>query len=213
MTKRSLIIGNKNYSSWSLRPWLFLRKNQVEFEEQQLWLDTPGFKTAIYPIGSAGKVPVLIEGRIKVWDSLAIIETAIDRYDCRYAWPEDSQQRAHARSIVCEMHSSFMALRAECSMDVRNRYQTKLSAQAKADIRRICEIWTEARSLADQDKAWLYGEFSVADAMFAPVVFRFEGHGIEVDRPIRAYLDHVLADEAIKQWANAAKAETRVIEI
>lgn len=213
MTKRTLIIGNKNYSSWSLRPWLFLRKNKIDFQERQLWLDTPAFKPAIDPVGSGGKVPVLLDGKLIAWDSLSIIETAIDRFDCRYGWPQAVEQRAHARSIVCEMHSSFVALRIECSMDIRNCYQTKLSDQAKADIKRICEIWSQALDMSDQREGWLYGRFSVADAMFAPVVFRLEGHSIGVDSTIRNYMDHVLADEAIKEWVDAAKAEKHVIVI
>ena len=212
MRSRTLIIGNKNYSSWSLRPWLFLRKNDIEFTEKILWLDEPAFKPEIEPLGSGGKVPVLLDGSITVWDSLAIIEMAIDRYSCQYTWPADANLRAHARSISCEMHSSFAALREECTMDIRTRNQIKLSAEAYQDVQRISEIWTQALESSGNQGKWLYGEFSAADAMYAPVIFRFEGYGIETSPLIRAYIDHALADKALIEWVNDAKQESHQIE-
>ncbi len=213
MNTLTLVIGNKNYSSWSLRPWLFLRKNNIEFEEKQLWLDVPAFKTDISRYGSGGKVPVLIDSGVEIWDSLAIIEYLIDRFACDAGWPAEIAQRAHARSIVCEMHSGFSALREACSMDIRGRYQIDLSAAAQDDVQRICAIWTQALEMSGSNGHWLYREFSPADAMFAPVVFRFNSFGIKVSPIIQAYIDFVLADEVLAGWIREAHAETRHIPI
>jgi len=213
MNTRTLVIGNKNYSSWSLRPWFFLRKNNIEFTEQQLWLDAPEFRPAIAQYGSGGKVPVLLDSVIQVWDSLAIIEYSIDRFGCDTCWPTDVEQRAHARSIVCEMHSGFPALRAECPMDIRGRHERILSEASQADISRICMVWTQALTMSGNQGRWLYGEFSVADAMFAPVVFRLLSFGIKTDPLIQAYIDFVLDDDILAEWVGDAYAETRHIEI
>lgn len=213
MNSRTLVIGNKNYSSWSLRPWFFLRKNHIEFTEQQMWLDVPQFKDDVSRYGSGGKVPVLLDSGVEVWDSLAIIEYAIDRFGCDACWPTDIKQRAHARSIVCEMHSSFFALRDECPMDIRGRHAVVLSEAAQVDVRRICTIWTQALNMSGNRACWLYENFSVADAMFAPVVFRLNSFGIEVDPLIQSYIDFVLSDEILAEWINAANAETAYIEI
>jgi glutathione S-transferase len=213
MNTRTLVIGNKNYSSWSLRPWFFLRKNNIDFEEKQLWLDVPEFKTNIRQYGSGGKVPILIDSGVEIWDSLAIIEYSIDRFGCNACWPADIAQRAHARSIVCEMHSGFAALRNACPMDIRGRHRIDLSQAVEADIQRICTIWTQALEMSASNGRWLYGEFSSADAMFAPVVFRFNSFGIKVSPVIQAYIDFVLADEVLAEWISDAHAETRHIEI
>ena len=164
----TLVIGNKNYSSWSLRPWFFLKKNGITFQERQLWLDEPGFQHEVGRYNSGGKVPILIDAGQQVWDSLAIVEYAIERYACPYAWPKPMSHRIHARSSVCEMHSGFFALRGECPMDVRARYEPELSEATARDIQRICDLWTQAFELSGSADAWLYGEFSVADAFFAP---------------------------------------------
>ncbi len=211
MSNRTLIIGNKNYSTWSLRPWLFLRKNNIDFEERLLWLDEPEFKSAIDPVGSGGKVPVLLDGDEVIWDSLAIIESVIDRYPCALGWPEDSALRAHARSIVCEMHSSYPALRNQCSMDIRQQHTITLSDDTQLEVQRICDILTQALTRSGNPGQWLYGDFSVADAMFAPVVFRFKGYGIEVPEIIQAYMEFVLADETLAEWIEAAKKESHAL--
>ena len=203
----TLVIGNKNYSSWSLRPWFFLRKNKIKFEEEQLWLDEPDFKTTLAAYNSGGKVPVLRHGDLIVWDSLAIIEYAIERFNCADAWPRDPALRAHARSSVCEMHSSFSALRSECPMDIRNRYTKELGAATHRDIRRISRLWTQALEMSDSRGRWLYGDFSVADAMFAPVAFRFTGYGVSLSPLLQAYVDHVLDDPVLGGWVRDAHAE------
>ncbi len=211
MSELTLVIGNKNYSSWSLRPWFFLRRNGIEFSEQQLWLGEPGFRSSLAHYNSGGKVPVLLDGETTVWDSLAIIEYAIESFDCRCGWPREPLQRAHARSSVCEMHSSFPALRGECPMDIRSTHVIELSDAAAGDIRRVCELWTQAQELSGS-KGWLYGDFSVADAFYAPVVFRLASYGVEVTARIRAYMDFLLADETLAEWVAAAKQETRQLQ-
>ena len=212
MNSPTLIIGNKNYSSWSLRPWLFLRKNEIEFREKILWLDEPGFKPAINPMGSGGKVPVLVESDTTLWDSLAIIETAIERYPCRYSWPDDPAQRAHARSISYEMHSSFAALRNECPMDIRATRHLELTDATLEDIERIEQIWAQALVMSGEQGRWLYGDFSAADAMFAPVVFRFQTYQVEVSPLLSAYMDYVLSDELLGLWISDAISETHQID-
>jgi len=211
MTDRTLVIGNKNYSSWSLRPWLFLRKNGITFKEQQLWLDEPEFAPAIATHPSGGKVPLLLDEGGAVWDSLAIIETAIDRYECQYGWPSDPAQRAHARSICCEMHSSFAALRAQCPMDIRRAYTLTLSDATQKDIARIIEVWSQALQLSGNQGRWLYGDFSAADAMFAPVVFRFRSLALTAPPQIQSYMEYVLADSILSEWISAAQLESRTI--
>ncbi len=207
-----LIVGNKNYSSWSLRPWFFLRKNNIEFAEKQLWLDEPQFRSDISRYGSGGKVPVLLDSGVEVWDSLAIIEYAIDRFGCDGGWPMDKRQGAHARSIACEMHSSFPALREECPMDIRGFHHVTLSEAAQADIKRVCSVWTQALQMSGNQGRWLYGDFSAADAMFVPVVFRFNSFGVKVSPLIQAYIDFVLADTALAEWIKDAHAETRQLK-
>lgn len=213
MNARTLVIGNKNYSSWSLRPWLFLRKNNIDFVEKQLWLDVPEFKTEVRKYGSGGKVPVLIDSGVEVWDSLAIIEHSIDRFACEACWPADIVQRAHARSIAYEMHSGFAALREACPMDIRGRHHVEPSNALQADIQRICTIWTQALEMSGSNGHWLYGVFSPADAMFAPVVFRFNSFGIKLSPIVQAYIDFVLADPVLAEWIRDAHAETRHIPI
>lgn len=211
MQTPTLVIGNKNYSSWSLRPWLFLRKNGIEFNQRQLWLDEPGFKSAVDDYNSGGKVPVLLDGQLQIWDSLAIIEHAMETYDCRHGWPRAVALRAHARASVCEMHSSFFGLRSECPMDVRSTRSIDLSDAAARDIQRVCELWSQALSRSHSE-AWLYGDFSVADAFYAPVVFRFNSYGIEVSPRIQAYMDFVLEDSAVREWVADARREKHQID-
>ena len=203
----TLVIGNKNYSSWSLRPWLFLRKNGVQFSEEQLWLDEPDFKSRLAAYNSGGKVPVLRDGNLTVWDSLAIIEYAIENFPCAETWPRDPTQRAHARSSACEMHSSFTALRSECPMDIRNRYPGELSAATREDIQRISQLWTQALEMSGSKGNWLYGDFCAADAMFAPVVFRFTGYGVPLSPLLQAYVDRVLGEPVLGDWIRDARAE------
>ncbi|MEE9447005.1 MAG: glutathione S-transferase family protein [Arenicellales bacterium] len=213
MSQKTLVIGNKNYSSWSLRPWLFLSKNNIEFTEKMIWLDEPTFKPAIEGFGSGGKVPVLVEGELIIWDSLAIIETAIDRYDCQYAWPKDADLRAHARSISNEMHAGFGTLRNDCTMDIRSKHNIDISEALQQDVSRICTLWETALAQSGNQGRWLYGDFSAADAMYAPVVFRFNTYGMKVSSTVQAYMDYVMADAVLARWVAEAKLETRELYV
>ena len=208
-----LVIGNKNYSSWSMRPWVALKGCDIAFEEVFIPLYTgEADKKRILDVTRSGKVPVLIDGDITVWDSLAIIEYAAEKFPGAGLWPEDSARRAHARSISAEMHSGFAALRNECGMNLHRPVKAiPLSANAEADIARVQEIWTDCRDRYGQRGSFLFGSFSAADAMFAPVVHRFRTYAIEVSPPARAYMDGMMALPAFRQWTEAGLAETLVI--
>src|SRR5437762_3245667 len=171
----TLVIGNKNYSSWSMRPWLMLKAAGLPFEEVSIPLYTgPADKQRILDYSPAGKVPILIDGNVTAWDSLAIIEYLADRFPDAPIWPTDRAMRTHARSVSAEMHSSFMALRNECSMNIHRAVRGKaLSDDARANVARVVEIWAECRERHGDDGPFLFGRFSGADAMFAPVVHRF----------------------------------------
>jgi glutathione S-transferase len=210
-----LVIGNKNYSSWSMRPWLALRANNIAFEEVliPLYTDDKADKERILSFTHSGKVPALIDGDVTIWDSLAIIEYLAERFPEARLWPEDPARRAHARSISAEMHSGFMALRNECGMNLHRPVGAiTLSADAQANIARIQEIWIECRERHGRSGPFLFGAFGAADAMFAPVVHRFRSYAIAVAPRAQAYMDTMLALPAFAEWTRAALAETLVIE-
>ena len=178
-----LVIGNKNYSSWSMRPWLALRANDIAFEEMfiPLYTDDKADKDRILSFSRAGKVPALIDGDVTVWDSLAIIEYLAEKFPEARLWPEDRARRAHARSISAEMHSGFMALRNECGMNLHRPVgAVALSDDARANVARIQEIWADCHGRYGKEGPFLFGAFGGADAMFAPVVHRFRTYAIEV---------------------------------
>jgi glutathione S-transferase len=209
-----LVIGNKNYSSWSMRPWLALRANRIAFEEVFIPLYTgDADKKKILGFTRSGKVPVLIDGDVTIWDSLAIIEYAAERFAEAKLWPEDRAGRAHARAISAEMHSGFAALRNECGMNLHRPVGAiALSDAACADIARIQQIWIECRGRYGKTGPFLFGAFGGADAMFAPVVHRFRTYAIEVAPAARDYMDAMMALPAFDEWTRAALAETLVIE-
>jgi glutathione S-transferase len=209
-----LVIGNKNYSSWSMRPWLALRGNHIAFEEIFIPLYTGDTdKQRILGFTQSGKVPTLLDGDITIWDSLAIIEYAAERFPQTRLWPEDRASRAHARSISAEMHSGFAALRNECGMNLHRPVGAiTLSANARADIARIQQIWIECRERYGKSGPFLFGAFGGADAMFAPVVHRFRTYAIEVAPEGRHYMDTMMALPAFQEWTSAGLAETLVIE-
>jgi glutathione S-transferase len=209
-----LVIGNKNYSSWSMRAWLALRANNIEFEEVFIPLYTgEADKQRILSFTHSGKVPVLIDGDVTIWDSLAIIEYIAERFPEARLWPEDRVRRAHARSISAEMHSGFMALRNECGMNLHRPIGAiALSAEARANIARIEQIWIECRERHGRMGPFLFGDFGGADAMFAPVVHRFRIYAIEVAPEARDYMDTMMSLPAFQEWTQAALAETLVIE-
>ncbi|MET0877930.1 MAG: glutathione S-transferase family protein [Tardiphaga sp.] len=210
----TLVIGNKNYSSWSMRPWIALKACGIAFEEVMIPLYTgPADKQRILGFSQSGKVPALIDGDITVWDSLAIIEYAAERFPEARLWPEDRARRAHARSISAEMHSGFMALRNECGMNLHRPVKAKtLSADALANIARIQDIWAECHARYGKIGPYLFGEFSGADAMYAPVVHRFLSYAVEVRPEARFYMEAMQALTAFRQWTDEGLAETLVIE-
>jgi len=212
---RTLIIGNKNYSSWSLRAWLALREAGVAFDEHRIALDRRQTKGEILRHSPSGKVPCLIDGELVVWDSLAICETANERYVAGALWPADAEARAHARAVTAEMHSGFAALRTYMPMDIRSSRRDAGAAAAKradvsADIARILAIWSDC--LARSGGPLLYGAFSIADAFFAPVVTRFCTYGVIPPPALAAYAERVLELAAMRQWVEAARLESEVIE-
>jgi glutathione S-transferase len=209
-----LVIGNKNYSSWSMRPWLALRANDIPFEEVFIPLYTgEADKQRLLSFTPSGKVPTLIDGDVTIWDSLAIIEYLAERFPEKRLWPEDRASRAHARSISAEMHSGFAALRNECGMNLHRPVGAiTLSEDARANIKRIQQIWIECRERYGKCGPYLFGAFGGADAMFAPVVHRFRTYAIEVAPEVQAYMATMMSLPAFAEWTRAGLAETLVIE-
>jgi glutathione S-transferase len=211
----TLVIGNMNYSSWSMRPWLALKAAGIAFDEVKvpLYTDDPADKRRLLHYSPAGKVPILVDGAVTIWDSLSIIEYLAEKFPEKGFWPNDVAARAHARSISAEMHSGFMALRNECAMNIRRKVHVKaLSADAKANAERVQEIWTACRKTYGQGGPFLFGAFSGADAMYAPVVHRFRIYGIDVAGTAAEYMSAMQAHPAFQAWNAAAAAETWVIE-
>ena len=197
-----LVIGNKNYSSWSLRPWIALKVLGVPFDEKRIALRGPETKGEILRYSPAGRVPILRDGDTVVWDSLAILEYLAEKYP--QLWPSDAAQRAKARSVAAEMHSGFAALREHMSMNTRKRYPGKgRTPEAMADVARIDEIWAQARG------PFLFGDFTAADAMYAPVVLRFRTYAVEVRKT--SYMEAMLALPAMREWIEAAEREPETI--
>jgi glutathione S-transferase len=212
MPSLQLVIGNKNYSSWSLRPWLLLRQMGLDFEEILIPLFREDSRANILKYSPGGKVPILIEDGRAVWDSLAIAEYLAEKYPRMNLWPEDPAARALARSVSAEMHSGFTALRGECPMNIRRKpVPIELSAACRSDISRIQELWRDSRSRYSKLGPFLFGHFSIADAMYAPVVFRFTRYAIEMDETARAYAETILALPPVQEWIQAGMAETWVI--
>ncbi len=208
-----LIIGNKNYSTWSLRAWLLLSEAGIEFEEERLALDTEGFADKIAQFSPASNVPVLILNGATVWDTMAIAETAAEHWPDRNLWPSNPAARAHARSISAEMHSGFSILREAMPMNCRAMgRKVSLPDALGADIDRVFEIWSDCRRRYQSGGDWLFGEFSVADAMYAPVVLRFRTYGINLPQSAAAYPDRLLQSTALQDWLAAAESEVEVIE-
>jgi len=209
-----LVIGNKNYSSWSMRPWVAMRGSGIPFEEIFIPLYTgPADKQRILDVSKAGKVPALIDDDVTIWDSLAIIEYLAERYPDAGLWPQARAARAHARSISAEMHSGFAALRNECGMNLHRPVKAKrLSDAARADIARVQEIWIDCRTRYGAQGPFLFGAFSAADAMYAPVVHRFRTYAIDVAPLVKDYMTTMMALPAFAEWTDAGLAETIVIE-
>jgi glutathione S-transferase len=195
-----LVIGNKNYSSWSLRPWLAMKVLKLDFDEKRVALYGPGAREEILKHSPAGKVPCLIDGSVRVWDSLAILEYLAEKRP--QLWPADAAERAKARSLSAEMHSGFPNLRNHMSMNVRKRYPGKgRTPEVEAEIQRIFQIFNSSK------KPFLFGSFGAADAMYAPVVLRFRTYEVDLPAACRTYSDTVLALPALQEWIGAAERE------
>src|ERR1700728_2875098 len=206
MPEFTLVIGNKNYSSWSLRPWMLLRHLELAFEEELIVLSRPDTAGRISQHSPAGRVPVLKHGALRLWESLAIGE-----YLCELTgkgWPGERAARAHARVLSAEMHACFRALRTEWPMNARAiGRRTPMTAGLRADIERIDTLWSDCRRRFGVHGPWLFGEYSLADAMYAPVALRFRSYGATLSGPAVAYLDTVLQDAALQEWLAAAALE------
>lgn len=209
-----LYIANKAYSSWSQRPWLVMTHFGIPFEEVLAPLYTDTFKTTVTAVSPTGKVPALVDGNIHVWESIAIIEYLAEKYPDKAIWPRDPAARAHARAISAEMHAGFQALRGSYTCNFRRVYAWKErgGAAALADGERIQALWARARAMFGAGGPFLFGAFSAADAMFAPVVSRFHTYSWPLTPEAAAYCDAVRALPAYKAWIAAGEAEPWVID-
>lgn len=212
---RKLYIGNKNYSSWSMRPWVLLKQAGIPFEEIQIRFDSfeagSEFRKQISTLSPAGKVPVLDDGGLIVWDTLAIAEYLAERFPDKQLWPQSVQARARARSICAEMHSGFSALRAACPMNIEadlseiGRLIWRDKPAVRSDVARLVAMWREL--LAAHNGGMLFGEFSIADAFYAPVCMRLKSYALPVPSEISAYMERLSALPGVKSWIDGARAE------
>jgi glutathione S-transferase len=209
-----LVIGNKNYSSWSMRPWVLMRQLGLAFEEQKLRFDFSAnspFRQAVATVSPAGAVPVLVDGGFSVWDSLAITEYLHEKFPAQGVWPTDAQARARARCIAAEMHAGFGALRSHCPMNIEAELSAtgaKIWAEqedVRKNVARIEAMWADA--LQNSGGPYLFGAFSAADAMYAPVCMRLRSYGLPISAISRAYVDRMVATAAVAAWMADAHAE------
>jgi glutathione S-transferase len=209
-----LIIGNKNYSSWSFRPWIAMKVAGIAFEETVISLDAGDFKAVVGPVSGTGKVPVLIDGDVRVWESLAILEYLAEKFPAAGLWPADTAARAYARVIANEMHAGFLPLRKLLPMNMwRPVIKRELTPEAAANVARIEAIWNDGRTRFGQGGPFLFGRFGAADAMYAPVVARLHTYAVAVavGAGTRAYMDAVMALPAWREWHAAAVKEPWVL--
>ena len=211
----TLYIGNKNYSSWSMRPWVMLKQAGIPFQEKLVRFDSfdgdSTFKNEVLKVNPVGRVPVLVDDGFAVWDTLAIAEYAAEKFPDKQLWPQDAKARARARSVCAEMHSGFSALRSACPMNIEGALSQagalawRDKPAVRADVQRIVAMWTE---LLEQHKGpMLFGEFSIADAYFAPVCMRLKNYGLPVPGHITDYVRRVCALSGVKAWVEDALAE------
>ena len=209
----TLIIGNKNYSSWSLRPWIALKVKGIPFDERVIPLYEPGSREQVLKHAPTGKVPVLIDGDETIWESLAILEHLAERFPDAHLWPDDPRARSHARVMASEMHAGFMPLRKNCPMNMwlpaKHRPQ---GDDVMADVARIDALWSDCRARFGQGGPFLFGDFTAADAMYAPVVARLHSFGLPVGAASRAYMEATMALPAWHEWCDAALKETWVMQ-
>lgn len=213
MSDLMLVIGNKNYSSWSLRPWVFLRHHKIDFKEMRVPLFVESTEDELAEFDSDYKVPVLKDSDLVVWDSLSILEYVSENYLDGRGWPSEPEVRAVARSVSAEMHSSYINVRSELPMNCRKKFENiSLSQAAEREIERIKSLWRKCRTAYGEGDEWLFGDFTIADAMFAPIVLRFNGYSIPLEGLEAGYVQSVLDHPAIIEWVKAGIQETEVIE-
>jgi glutathione S-transferase len=213
MSTLTLIIGNKNYSSWSLRPWLVLKQVEADFSEIRIPLDMPETRSQILRYSPTGRVPVLQHGTLKIWDSLAICEYLAEQFPESLLWSEDTAARAIARAVSAEMHSGFQQLRKHLPMNCRDRFPNfSFSSEVQSDINRITTLWQTCREQYGTGGHFLFGHFTIADAMFAPVASRFVTYNVPLDAVSQAYVEAIWALPSMKQWLAEAEAEEEHIE-
>ena len=207
-----LTLGNKNYSSWSFRPWIAMKVAGIPFEEEVISLNADDFKDRVGKVSGTGKVPALADGDIHVWESLAILEYLAEKFPDAGLWPADPAARALARAIASEMHAGFVPLRRHLPMNMWRPVMTReLTPEAEANVRRIEAIWTDCRNRHGAGGPFLFGGFGAADAMYAPVVSRFHTYAVRVNGPARSYMDAVMALPAWAEWHSAALREPWVL--
>ncbi|MFH1241738.1 MAG: glutathione S-transferase family protein [Pseudomonadota bacterium] len=213
MSDLSLVIGNKNYSSWSLRPWFLMKYFEIPFSEIRVPLSQETTEKALRPLSPTLKVPVLIHRDLKIWDSLAICEYISENFLSGKGWPRQIEARAIARSISAEMHSGFFDIRNQLPMNCRKRFDGfKISPEARSEINRVEEIWSQCRERHGTSGPWLFGKFTIADCMFAPVALRFITYGVELNDFSSQYINRVQEHPAIVDWIGAARLETEIIQ-
>ena len=207
-----LIIGNKNYSSWSLRPWILMKQIGIPFEEVRIPLFEKGYKDEILKYSPSGKVPALCSGSLTVWDSLAICEYVAEVYPEKKCWPEETTARSMARSVSHEMHSGFFEIRNTLPMNCRKQIElNEIPLELQSEIDRICEIWRSCRQLFSNEGNFLFGQFSIADAMYAPIVLRFKSYGIRVGEREGAYMKAMMSLNSLREWVAEAVNEKESI--
>jgi glutathione S-transferase len=208
----ALTLGNKNYSSWSMRPWIAMKVAGIAFEETVISLDAAEFKPTLLRLSPVGKVPVLSDGDVHVWESLAILEYLAEKFPAAKLWPAETKARAHARTIANEMHAGFVPLRRHCPMNFwRPVKKRELTSDVAANVSRIDEMWSHCRAAFGNGGPFLFGTFTAADAMYAPVVSRFATYAVDVSAPSRAYMDAIMALPAWSEWRAAALREPWVL--
>lgn len=212
MSTYTLYIGNKNYSTWSLRPWLAMQVAKIPFEEKMILLFDDDWKANVAKVSPSARVPVLVDGDLRIWETMAILEYLAERHPDKGFWPEDREARAMARSVANEMHAGFTALRNHMPMNIRKSHPGKGMGEGVAeDIARVCEIWNDCRARFGAGGPFLFGKFCNADAMFAPVVSRLTTHVVELDDVSAAYRDAVQALPEMIAWSDAGRAEPWIV--
>lgn len=207
-----LFIGNKNYSSWSMRPWIAMKVAGIPFDETVISLNAPDFKPRLLAVSGTGKVPTLVDGDVKVWESLAILEYLAEKFPDAGLWPKDRSARAHARVVATEMHGGFIPLRRLMPMNLwRPVMKLELTPDAAVNVTRIEEMWADCRARYGNGGPFLFGPFGAADAMYAPVVSRLHTYAVDVTAATRAYMDAVMALPAWREWHEAGVKEPWVL--